>query len=79
MSNVITLASRKASPPTSPTIANAPTLERQQAIENALNMALFYVRTTDTPQGMRAAMVKAMRAATMLKQSCAESSIGGRA
>lgn len=54
-----------------------PTIDRQQAIENALSMALHYIRTTDTQQGIQAATAKAVRAASMLKQACAESSIGG--
>jgi len=50
-------------------------IARQQAIENALSMALHYVRTTDTQQGIQAATAKAIRAATMLKQACTESTI----
>ena len=59
----------------------APTasIARQQAIENALSMALHYVRTTDTQQGIQAATAKAIRAATMLKQACTESTTTGRA
>lgn len=52
-------------------------MERQQAIENALSMALHYIRTTNNQQGIQAATAKAIRAATMLKQACAESTIGG--
>lgn len=55
----------------------APTIARQQAIENALSMALHYIRTTDTQQGIQAATAKAMRAASMLKQACTEATIGG--
>lgn len=59
----------------------APTtsIARQQAIENALSMALHYVRTADTQQGIQAATAKAIRAVSMLKQACTESTIGGRA
>lgn len=54
-------------------------IARQQAIENALSMALHYVRTSDTQQGIQAATAKAMRAVSMLKQACTESTICGRA
>lgn len=47
-------------------------VQRQAAIENALSMALHYVRTTNTPHGIQAATAKAIRAASMLKQTCAE-------
>ena len=52
-------------------------LDRQQAIENALSMALHYVRTTNTPHGIQAATAKAIRAASMLKQACAELATSG--
>ena len=54
-------------------------IARQQAIENALCMALHYIRTTDTQQGIQTATAKAMRAASLLKQACIESANGGRA
>jgi hypothetical protein len=52
-------------------------IERQQAIENALSMALHYIRTTDSQKGIQAATAKAIRAASMLKQACAELAISG--
>ena len=55
----------------------SPALERQQAIENALNMALHYIRTADTQQAIQAATSKAIRAATLLKQACAELATNG--
>lgn len=58
---------------TAPTIS----IDRQQAIENALSMALYHVRHGDTIQAIRTATAKAIRAAAMLKQTCTESSIGG--
>lgn len=87
MSNVITPASlkvsRTAAIPANTTPTNqhgAPAgIERQQAIENALSMALYHVRHGSTQQAIHAAMVKAVRAASMLKQACAEITIGGRA
>ena len=47
-------------------------IARQQAIENALSMALHYIRTTSTQQGIQAATSKAIRAVSMLKQACEE-------
>ena len=58
---------------TPPTIS----IDRQQAIENALSMALYHVRHGDTIQAIRTATAKAIRAAAMLKQTCTEPSIGG--
>lgn len=54
-------------------------LARQQAIENALSMALYHVRNGDTTHAIRSATAKAIRAASMLKQACTETAIGGRA
>ena len=52
------------------------TVARQQAIENALSMALHHIRTTDTQQGIQAATGKAIRAVAMLKQACTELNLG---
>ncbi len=79
MSNVSTLASRKASPAATPAIASAPALERQQAIENALSMALYFIRQPHSDTSLKAATGRAIRAVSMLKQACAESSSNGRA
>ena len=93
MTNVISLASPRAansvhlcgpspqleSVTTSP--APAPQthgVERQQAIENALSMALYHIRRGSDLDAMRNATAKAIRAASMLKQACAASTIGGR-
>lgn len=54
-------------------------IARQQAIENALSLALYHVRNGDTIDAIRTATAKAIRAASMLKQACSESSNGGRA
>lgn len=54
-------------------------IARQQAIENALCLALYYIRENESPQNIHAATVRAVRAASMLKQACAESANGGRA
>ena len=60
---------------TMPKTGNPSQLIRQQAIENALSMALFHVRKGDTHQ----AVAKAIRASSLLKQVCAEAQIGGAA
>lgn len=66
---------------TSPTysLATASPIARQQAIENALSMALYHVRHGGTNQTIRTATAKAIRAASMLKQACTEVANGGRA
>ena len=61
-----------------PAISTRP-LARQQAIENALSLALYYIRQDEEPRNIHAATVKAVRAAAMLKQACAESTTSGRA
>ena len=67
------------------TIVNTPStstpdiIARQQAIENALCTALFYIRQNERPGNIHAATVKAVRAAAMLKQACAEFKNGGAA
>ena len=58
---------------TTPKTGNTSPLTRQQAIENALSLALFHIRKGDTHQ----AVAKSIRAASMLKQACAEAQIGG--
>ena len=60
---------------TTPKTGNTSPLIRQQAIENALNMALFHVRKGDTHR----AVAKSIRAASMLKQACTEIQNGGAA
>lgn len=61
---------------TTPKAAPLGTVARQQAIENALSMALHYIRTTDTQHGIQAATGKAIRAVAMLKQACTELNMG---
>lgn len=65
-----------ATPSTSTSIS---IIARQQAIENALSMALFHVRHANTEEGIQAATAKAIRAASMLKQACAELATGSAA
>lgn len=53
----------------------APTpVQRQAAIENALSMALWHVRQSNTTS-IQAATAKAIRAVSMLKQACAEGEV----
>jgi hypothetical protein len=61
---------------TTPTAAPLDTVARQQAIENALGMALHYIRTIDTQHGIQAATGKAIRAVSMLKHACTELHMG---
>lgn len=60
-----------------PTTTSPSQIERQQAIENALSMALYYIRTADTQHAIQAATSKAIRAASLLKQACAELATSG--
>jgi hypothetical protein len=66
-----------ASPSNTP--ATTPEITRQQAIENALSTALYFIRQPHSTTALQAATGRAMRAASMLKQACSESSINGRA
>lgn len=52
-------------------------VQRQAAIENALSTALHYVRHACTQQAIQAATSKAIRAASLLKQACAELATSG--
>lgn len=87
MTNVINLASARAGAydvqasaqtPRPATTNPATAIERQQAIENALSMALYWIRHQEHPNAIHAATVRAVRAASMLKQACGEASDGGR-
>lgn len=86
MSNVIPLASARAGAtvqPTAPTSPpptdQAPAIARLQAIENALSMALYWIRHQEHPGNIHAATVRAVRAASMLKQACKDAQPSGRA
>ncbi len=85
MTNVIPLADRYVDPLvqaaalTTPPTNQAAVIHRQQAIENALSMALYWIRHQEHPGAIHAATVRAVRAASMLKQACKESQAGGRA
>ena len=60
-----------------PALGNTTPLARQQAIENALSTALYFIRLPNTESGLKAATGRAIRAASMLKQACAEIQNGG--
>ena len=62
----------KVNTPTTPETGNTSPLARHQAIENALSMALFHIRKGDTQRDIHAAMAKANRATSLLKQSCSD-------
>ncbi|MBH1957540.1 MAG: hypothetical protein I8H70_02480 [Burkholderiales bacterium] len=64
---------------TTPATGNPSILARQQAIENALTTALYFIRLPHTESGLKAATGRAIRAASMLKQACAEAHNGGAA
>lgn len=79
MTTVNTLTTPKAAtlghtPATSPC-----TVERQQAIENALSAALYFIRLPSTESGLHAATGRANRALSLLKQACSEARMGGAA
>jgi hypothetical protein len=57
------------------TRGTAPTISRQQAIENALYLALWHIRQDCAPSHIYAAAVKAVWAAAVLKQPCTESTL----
>ena len=63
---------------TTPNTGITSRINRQQAIENALATALFFIRQPgDDAAALRAATGRAIRAASMLKQACAEIQNGG--
>ena len=57
---------------TTPALGTPSHLARQQAIENALTTALYFIRLPSTESDLKAATGRAIRAASMLKQACAE-------
>ena len=62
-----------------PITSNQDTIARQQAIENALTTALYFIRLPVSPSALHAATGRANRALSMLKQACTEAKIGGAA
>ena len=63
----------KVNTPTTPKTGNPTPIARQQAIENPLSTALYFIRKANHPGDLQAATLRATRAASMLKQACAES------
>lgn len=74
MPKVIHLPSRRAGAPVHASAHTSPTpdpVARQAAIENALSMALYFVRQHDNAAAnLWAATARANRALTLLKQAC---------
>ena len=64
---------------TTPATSTSSSLARRIAIEAALTLALFHVRSSNTQHSIQLATGRAIRAASMLKQACAESKNGGAA
>ena len=69
----------KVNTPTTPANGITPALARQQAIENALESALYFIRTDHPHYSLCLATARARRALSLLKQACTEFSINGRA
>ena len=66
----------KVVPLRSPGAAASIGIERQQAIENALSTALYYVRRPDgTTATLQAATGRANRALSLLKNACAAAAL----
>ena len=95
MTNVTTLASRRAAlscvqtPASFPALTPSPAghapapephaVERQQAIENALSTALYFIRQPYSATALHAATGRASRALSLLKNACTEAQNGGAA
>ena len=77
MTTVNTITTPKAAPLGNTPAISTSIIARQQAIENALTTALYFIRLPATDSGLRAATGRAIRATAMLKQACAEISNGG--
>lgn len=71
MTNVISLARPRVAAFLQPSAHTPDPIQQQAAIENALSMALHFVRG-DSLEGLRAATAKANRALSLLKQACAD-------
>ena len=79
MTTVNTITTPKAATLGNPPAFSHSLIARQQAIENALSTALYFIRLPRTESGLQAATGRAIRAASLLKQACTESTINGRA
>ena len=76
MTTVNTTTTPKAAPLGHTPAISTSILARQPEIENALSTALYFIRLPSTESGLRAATGRAIRATSMLKQACAESTSG---
>nr|WP_315243365.1 hypothetical protein [uncultured Albidiferax sp.] len=63
----------KVNTPTTPKMGISTPIARQQAIENALSTALYFIRKANHPGDLQHATMRAIRATAMLKQACTES------
>ena len=76
MTNVISLARTRVAPIGQMTAQTPDPIAHQAAIENALSMALYYVRQpAHSPATLQAATARANRALSLLKQACSASAI----
>ena len=74
MTNVISLARTRVAPIVQTTAQTPDPIAHQAAIENALSMALYYVRQpAHSPAMLQAATARANRALSLLKQACSAS------
>ena len=79
MTKFNSITTPKAAPLGTTPAPSTSSIERQQAIENALTTALYFIRLPRTDSGLKAATSRAIRAASMLKQACANAQNGGAA
>lgn len=79
MTNVVTLARPRVAVPVQLLAHPLDPIQQQAAIENALSMALYFIRQPASSTTLQAATGRASRALTLLKKSCSEAQIGGAA
>lgn len=79
MTNVIPLARARAAKTVQSTTPSPDTCRQQAAIENALSMALYFIRQPHTQSSLHAATGRANRALTLLKTACTDTQTGGAA
>jgi len=75
MTNIVTLPRPRTgaplpTPTQSPAVPQHEAIARQQAIENALSVALYHIRKGDSLESLRTATAKAIRASSLLKHAC---------
>lgn len=78
MTNVNRTTTPNAAPLGNTPSSRSNAIASQQAIENALCTALYFIRLPGTESGLRSATSRAIRAASLLKQACTESTTSGR-